>query len=162
MKKIVCITGHAREGKTTLANKLSSYFSIETRALADPLKNMTHELFKLFEMPIPEDKEKVRPYYQRIGTEICKSILGENIWCEVLDRNIGDMCIISDIRFENEYRYFKDRYDTILIRVKNDCVKNTMTHASEAYIDKFVPDYLYNIRDGDEGVIEYVKGFLQK
>lgn len=162
--KIILITGHAREGKTTLANKLSERFDICASALADPLKEITYDLFNLFEKDIPSTKEEIRPYFQKIGTDICRKRLGNNIWCIVLENlfNGRDKYIISDIRFPNEVEYFRSKYDALIIRVKNKYINNYLNHESEKYIDDIKYDYIYHIgvNDEDERLYDYISKWL--
>ena len=88
VKRIILITGHAGEGKTTLANMLSNKLGINTYALADTLKDMVDDVFVLFKTPKPDDKSKIRPYYQCFGTEICRKHMGDDIWCKLLNDKI--------------------------------------------------------------------------
>ena len=156
--KLILITGHAGEGKTTLSNKLSSHFGIKSYALADPLKDMAKALFELFEKTVSEDKKNMRKYYQQIGTEICRKTFGEDIWCKALEERMDKtdtLAIISDIRFKNEYEYFKKRYETIFVRVYNPSFReeDVMKHSSETYINEFVPDIIYNWKQMNDDYI---------
>lgn len=150
VKRLILITGHAGEGKTTLANKISQVMNINKYALADVLKNITNDLFTLFKVNKPINKSDIRPYYQQIGTEICRKHMGEDIWCKILDEKIkqdpNECCIISDIRFINEHKYFKTHYpNSITIRVFNPTITTIDTHQSESEIC-FIPyDFMYNI-----------------
>ena len=163
--KVIMITGHAREGKTTLAEKIGKRFDIDCMALAGPLKEMTTDLFKLFGIKPSRNKELVRPYYQKIGTEICRRIFGDDIWCQTLEKNCEnkDVVIVSDVRFPNEVEYFKSRYDTILIRVMNPYVEYSLNHSSEKYIDGMSADFVYEVfkDDEEERVMKYVKDFIE-
>lgn len=149
MKKAILITGHAREGKSTLANELSEHYKINQYALADPLKRLTDSLFQLFCIDPPHLKKDMRPYYQYIGTELCRGTFGENIWCETLDKKLTSddtIFIISDIRFVNEYEYFSKKYSTFVIRVYNPDANLRLEHVSEQEIDLIPQNFLYNIK----------------
>lgn len=164
--KVIMITGHAREGKTTLAEKIGKRFGIRCMALADPLKEMTSDLFKLFGIRPSRNKELVRPYYQKIGTEICRKTFGDDIWCQTLEKQCADddVVIVSDVRFPNEMEYFRSKYETILIRVMNPYVEYSLNHSSEKYIDEMKPDFIYEVfkDDEEERVMEYVKTFIEQ
>jgi len=125
------IVGRARSGKSTIANYLSDKYHIPSFALGDSLKQLTFKLLSVFNISInsvhdlhdDNTKEKYRAYLQQIGTECCRSVFGENIWCETLDKEISQLnnWIISDVRFLNEYNYFTQKYpDAITIKVVRD------------------------------------------
>ena len=164
MRKAILITGHAGDGKTTLANRLSDYYNINTYALADPLKKLTDNLFRLFCIDAPHLKEDMRPYYQYIGTELCRGTFGDDIWCETLDKKASatnDTFIISDIRFLNEYTYFKNRYDVFVIRVYNPDAILRLNHVSEQEIEQIPNDFHYNIKtDSVKDVICALESFI--
>lgn len=158
--KLILITGHSKEGKSYLADKLCSNMHIPYFALADELKMITNELFALFNIPTSDDKEVMRPYYQTIGTEICRKHFGNEIWCETLERKINacdsDVVIINDIRYINEYNYFKSRYKCFTIRCHSqelDGTHNT-THSSEQQIESIPVDYTFENVD-DETTFEH-------
>lgn len=165
--KAILITGHAREGKTTLAEKLSNKFHVPIYALADELKIVVDKLFDIFQKEKPRCKEDMRYYYQQIGTEICRGTFGEDIWCNLLDNKISnkdyEYAIISDIRFPNELKYFKDKYNCILIRAYNPEMseKDILQHSSELQIDSLAPDFVYTRgKTSEEELYSYIQDFL--
>ena len=163
--KAILITGHAREGKTTLAEKLSNKFHVPNYALADELKIVVDKLFDIFQKEKPRCKEDMRYYYQQIGTEICRGTFGEDVWCSILFNKIkyNECAIISDIRFQNELNYFKDRFNCILIRVydPNMSEKDVLHHSSELQIDSLTPDFVYTRgKTTNEEMYAYIQNFL--
>ena len=107
----------------------------------------------------PKIKSRYRQYYQLIGTECCRKVFGNDFWCERADEYIQkkdvptlhgmlDYVIISDIRFQNEHKYFVDRYETITImcqpRNKGDVKDVNTKHASESEQTKIIPDLIYD------------------
>lgn len=106
----------------------------------------------------PKIKLRYRQYYQLIGTECCRKVFGNDFWCDRANEYIQkkdiptltgmlDYIIISDIRFQNEYEYFIDRYDTITIMCKpisQEIVKGDPKHASESEQTKITPDLIYD------------------
>jgi len=156
MPKLLLI-GHSRSGKTTVAKHIRNHPEF---ALANALKMLVYKLLKLFNIPIhsvddlndDDKKEQYRTYMQHIGTECCRTIFGDDIWCELVNKKIKDLdsWIISDIRFKNEYEYFTTRYpDSITIFIDKSFNK-TYHHSSEQDIDLLKSSCNYVIHnDGD-------------
>ena len=153
--KLILITGHCREGKSYLTTKLHELTHIPHFALADELKLMTNELFAIFGTTPFEEKESMRPFYQIIGTEICRKHFGDDIWCEVLERKINalstNFAIITDIRYINEYAYFKRRYECFTIRCHKKEIDNEpiLAHSSEQQIASIPVDYTFENADNE-------------
>ena len=118
----ILIIGQARTGKTTAANYLSKLLKCHTFSLADPLKKMVFQLLRLFEIPIDsiedlysdDKKEKYRHYMQQVGTECCREMFGKDVWCNVLNDKLQDSWIIADVRFQNEFEYFCEKYPDVI------------------------------------------------
>lgn len=164
MKSVLFITGYAGSGKSYVSDYISRKYGYKQFALGDKVKELTFKLLKLFEVPINsiddlynENKQKYRKYLQQIGTECCRGVLGNNIWCKTLFQQIRyeSKIIITDLRFMNELEYFKKQYsykfntDIKVIKVENKNIIK-MNHQSENEIDSLKYDYL--IRN------DYVKG----
>lgn len=166
--KFILITGHATEGKTTLAGKITERFGPKDYALATPLKELTMAMFELFDKEVPTEKEVIRPYFQKIGTEIGRHIFGEDIWCETLERRVKanheDAAIVSDIRRLNERQYFVDRYPTLTIRIVNPEYKPNINsgHISETEIDTIPYDYRQIRTESHEELWRIIKAFLEE
>ena len=159
----ISLTGFAGSGKSTVAKYIESNYNFKEFALADKLKQLTYKLLKLFNIQINsiddlynvETKNKYRSYLQQIGTECCRSIFGNDFWCEMLNdaivenhKNIVNS-VISDIRFKNEYEYFANSdYPSVCIKItgrkfdKNE--SQIYSHSSELDIDNIHYDYLIN------------------
>lgn len=154
MKKVIVISGLAGSGKTTAANYIEQKYNFKQLALGDKLKQLTFKLLKIFNVPIksiddlynPIKKQEYRKYLQLIGTECCRSVFNSDFWCDQLIKEINnyDKIIISDVRFENEYNYFKNKYDITSIKIVRDGIK-IMNHQSEQEINNIKSDYIiYN------------------
>ena len=166
---LILLSGNAESGKSTLAKHLvEEYDSYVEFALGDKLKELTFELLKIFNIPIEsveelydtESKKKYRNYLQKIGTECCRKVFGDDFWCKMLDKYIEDCItedlnvIISDIRYKNEQDYFINNYKNKLnvysIKVnRTDGKNNALTseqqkHSSEIQINELSFDYVIN------------------
>lgn len=149
------ISGKKRSGKDTVANIIKSYYEYEmgvdvlSIAFADRLKIMTVKILNKFnyratmKMCWSNRKDNIyfggrslRQWLQFIGTDIIRENLGDDVWCRCVDKEIleiaPDVCIISDARFENEVKYFKENknYNCHSIKIIRDHNAND-THISE-------------------------------
>lgn len=57
-----------------------------------------------------------RKMLQLVGTELLRSF-DEEIHCNYVSKTLNEASIITDVRFENEYRFFKDRQNTLYVPV---------------------------------------------
>lgn len=156
--KLLGLTGLAGCGKDTIARIMSeNSTNIELYALADPLKKAASSIFN-----IPLDsfynqnlKEMVEPYWdlspremlQKLGTEACRNVFGEDIWLKSGESYIKDLLnkgktvIVTDIRFDNEAQWIKDN-GGIIIEIQRDNLKKQEkhNHSSEQgiSIEKFI------------------------
>lgn len=160
--KIILI-GNAGSGKSTVANYLVKKYGFTEFALADKLKELTFKILRelqikkidsIEELYKVKSKNKFRRYLQIIGTECCRSVFGNDFWCEMLKKEIdkceNDNIVISDVRFCNEANYFKDDY--VRWKIEGTKFNNVnYNHASEADINKIEFDIEINneIREFD-------------
>ena len=155
--RLILIAGHKCVGKSLAAQIISERIQAEgyeTRivALADALKSIFLQLASLFNLtvecdgsivPVSEEhllrrdiKEKLRKYLQVIGTDIMRKQINEDIWSELLMKNIKKLfsdyvdskrnvymknisykplfIIVDDVRYQNEIDSLK--------RFCNNCV----------------------------------------
>lgn len=151
-----------------------------TMAFGDKVKTMVYDLCKLFDIPITgvnalydvNTKNLYRRYMQQVGTEICQSIFGKQCWCYAIEDDIKHnlevypFIIISDLRFEHEYKYFKDNFsnvNTIVINVVKDDVDNTYANHSSEQEFKHIPADITIQNNGTiDDLHENVKDLCQK
>jgi hypothetical protein len=105
---------------------------------------------------VKEEFITLRYILQNVGTDICRNYLSDDIWSIVVDNKIKKLeidnnnivrVVIPDCRFENEYNYFKKRYNTLGIKIiRSD--KDEVLHCSEK-IDFETDHILYNNRSVD-------------
>ncbi len=124
--KLIAVTGTRLTGKDTFYKLLQeNNISFVRYSFADNLKKLTADIAKgLFDKSIaaltPEQKEVMRPVWIHVGTEARK--IDINIWAKRIERSIetsvnyGYVPVITDMRFLNEFRYYKNLYgDTMLL-----------------------------------------------
>lgn len=134
MTTIIGLVGNKGSGKDTAADwMLKEFFSGTKVAFADPMKEavaamlgcdsveaMEQEFGK--EDPIPFLRGvSLRRIYQTLGTEWGRKLIHPNLWIKLMDRRIAkmekagfDFIVVSDVRFENEAKYLRDRLATLI------------------------------------------------
>ena len=171
--KTVFVTGLKGSGKTTVSNLLKEILNEKYNrdcnliTLAKPLKEMVFKLCKLFDVEIdsiddlenPLTKEKYRHYMQYIGTEICQDIFSKECWCKLSKINDKSINVVTDLRFEHEFKYFHNLSNkSIVINVKRSVVKNnysqqSQNHLSEMFnincLTNYSNVYLINVANDD-------------
>lgn len=120
---ILGMMGAAGSGKSTVATYLSDTFGAKRYSFADPLKQVamaTLDFSREQCYGTQAEKEAIDPRYgfsprwflQKLGTEGCRKIFGDNFWCEMTLQQIRragqhtglSLAIIEDVRFVNEAR----------------------------------------------------------
>jgi len=123
--RIIGLVGKAGTGKDTVADHIvSNYPNSFQHALADPLKDALCKLFGVSRVHFDDRKLKEKMHHiletspreaaQYFGTEIIRTHYGPNFWIKRLTNKLnnrclglktqkGDIAIVSDIRFQNEY-----------------------------------------------------------
>lgn len=144
--RIVGLTGRARSGKDTVADMLKDAYSVKTVAFADPIRaalramlGLTDEHFsgKLKEVPIDWLGKSPRQLMQTLGTEWGRGLINEDIWLLIAGRKIdsikwyGEHAVITDVRFENEATYIREKGGQIW-HVVRGAAPAVSAHASEA------------------------------
>jgi hypothetical protein len=180
---LVALTGVINSGKDTSADYLVSELNKKgIRSIkigfADRLKIICQRLVELFyDIDIPIEnfydrmkKEeivenfpkfggqpfKLRTILQRVGTEIFRDLLWDDIWCDYINKiqliNHYDVIIVSDWRFPNEIEYFEkledngQLLDVIKVRINRD---HTNDHHIKTLkmISNIIHDYKNNPND---------------
>jgi len=148
------MVGKAGSGKDTVGDYLIKNYGFNKIALADPIKRLVKDIFVLDDHTVydrvarEQPLEKwpnwtVRKLLQYIGTELFRNNIDEAIWVKSLWYKIqedrANNYIISDVRFENEQKYFKDNAkegEFVCIKVIRPGYNGNVGligHASEAY-----------------------------
>jgi hypothetical protein len=91
-----------------------------------------------------------RSLLQRFGTEAMKKYFGDDVWANIVLREIqkrdSDIFIIPDWRFLSEIKTLHELenkgYDIITIKIIDRNIKRINNHASETELDEYVPDFV--------------------
>lgn len=150
-KIIIGLSGYARSGKDTIANKLVSDYGFHRIAFADNLKRNMNKLMKEavlsdlkengtniiksiddidFENPASSDiKEELRPYIIWLGEKV-REINGTYYWINKairVDASGYDRIVISDVRRPDELNIF-DNSNSFLRRTKESLLDGGYTN----------------------------------
>ena len=173
-------------GKTTVANHLLEKYKYNTVSLAAPIKVMESELadgipsmtivhkymdhldpmqkamFKNIldeALLIPREHPKPRKRLQFIGTEGGRNRISQSLWIDLANRTAETMsnAIIDDVRFVNEFKYFRERgWKAIILTIAPDVQENrirqlygkfdpaALSHPSETGVTDII-----NLNDAD-------------
>jgi len=135
--KLIGLSGAAGVGKDTVASMVLGHVSGHAVAFADPLRRAAVEAFGLSmnQMLDRELKETVidrwgkspREILQLMGTESFRDVFGDDHWCNRADLTLdqliemdrreatsADVCIWTDVRFENEARWIREKGGVIV------------------------------------------------
>lgn len=99
-RKLVFLTGKQRSGKDTVADMLVEHFGFHKVSLADKVKEVARDLFKM--------EGKDRGLLIKIGTGM--RAIDEDVWVNYLLQSHGPNkpWVIPDVRFLNEFNKFKE------------------------------------------------------
>lgn len=156
---IIGLSGYAQSGKDTVAELLCLNYEYERRAFADPMReallrlnpkvdSLVHvaDLVEDYGWEIAKKYPEVRRLLQRLGTDVGRKMLGEDVWVKMAMRDLrqDDRIVISDVRFPNEADAIKKLGGKVWrINRKNHSAVNT--HASELAMDNYLFDHvIYN------------------
>ena len=171
--KIICISGHAQNGKDTFATYLLDVMQLIGRDkvlivhYADLLKYVCRQFFDWDGMK----DDHGRGLLQHVGTDVVRS-KAPDYWAKFIVDIISffpdkwDYIIIPDCRFENEIQIFKDAgYDVIHARVERDGYDNHLTdeqknHKSETALDGTTPDVVIKNNGGLFDLIKSAVTFI--
>lgn len=159
---IIGITGYARHGKDTVAQRLVDAWGYTRIGLADQVRVAAlaldpivecvdlpahaHRKLRLSELvdeggwETAKGLPEVRRTLQRLGTEVGRGLLGEDIWIQMLERAIPKplraRVVVPDVRFPNEAEWVMRH--GMIIKVVRPHFDNGVdhTHESEAHIDE--------------------------
>lgn len=148
---LIGLTGRARCGKSTAAQHLVNTYRLEHYAFADPLRDGLMAIFNL-EPTNFEDSNKEQPLnwlnhsprqlMQSLGTEWARNTVHPDVWIRIAEQNIDYMTlaltdvigvVVSDVRFDNEAEFIRNRGGTV-IHIRRQDTPGVNPHISEAGI----------------------------
>ena len=172
--KIITISGHARNGKDTVAGFLerklkADGYKVLITHYADLVKYVCEKYFGWDKLK----DERGRQLLQYVGTDIVRQ-QQPDFWVDfiksilTLFHSHWDYVIIPDARFPNEIEVLKrDGLDVIHLRVDRPEFDNGLTdeqkhHPSETSLDDVVPDYIIINNAGLSELSEQANTFLKE
>jgi hypothetical protein len=160
VKKIIGLSGYAGSGKDEAARALIARGWLRV-AFADPLRECLLALnpiiaeshpsaagpYRLRECverhgwQVAKQYSEVRQLLQRMGTEVGREIIDNNLWLNIAARTIDASSVpgvvITDVRFSNEARFIHER-GGLIVRISRPGIVAPNGHISEAM--PFEPD----------------------
>ena len=162
---LIGIHGFKQSGKDTLADLLVEEYGFQKIAFADKLKEALALIFSIPREDLwgsDEQKRKkstvlwselqgidrpqkdypdvlsIRELMQIFATEVCRDKI-PGIWYRYLELPPGKNYVVSDLRFQNEALFLKEK-SAILIKVSRPSALST-NHASEAGLEDSLLDH---------------------
>lgn len=114
---VVALIGPAGAGKSTVANYLVKKYGAQRYSFAEPLKEVAKRTLGFTEQQMygtQEEKEAKDPRYgfsprwflQRLGTDGCRAVFGQDFWTkmclDIIYRQNPALAVIEDCRFIDE------------------------------------------------------------
>jgi hypothetical protein len=155
---VIGLMGYAQVGKDTLAGQLVERHGFTRIAFADTLRECLYALNPMIPLDndwvrlswliaaVGWDRAKVeypevRALLQRLGTEVGRDILGNDIWVETALKKIkpGGKYVITDMRFPNELAAVT-KLGGKTVRILREGYGPVNDHWSETALDGFTSD----------------------
>ena len=171
---IIALSGYAGAGKDTVADALVKKYGFTKYAWADSLRMAASALNPIVAWAVGGDEyyegdgairyndvieqvgyndakfqfPEVRELLQRLGTEVGRELIGDNVWVDATlrrierDGNLDSNIAITDCRFPNEAQAVKDR-GGFVVRVTRPGIEAVNAHPSETSLDNWPFDSMY-------------------
>lgn len=159
---LIGLAGPARSGKDTAARYLAAQYQLLTYAFAMPLKAALQVMFNLTveqldgalkEQPLAWLGKSPRELLQTLGTEWGRSLVHPELWLRLAAENLANLAsenqdwhagfVISDVRFENEAAWIRQRGGLVL-HIRRPDAQAVNPHASESGIARHALDMVVN------------------
>lgn len=152
--KVICVSGHAQNGKDTSAEILRRVLSKNGfRSIVVHYADMLKFICKNFFGWDGEKDERGRALLQYVGTEVFRAE-DKDYWVNLMlsvlravkDADIWDYVIIADCRFPNEIERVRESFPSVHVRVERTGFLSPLTpeqqsHPSETSLDGYPSDY---------------------
>lgn len=170
--KMFLITGKARSGKNELAKQIDAFHHLNTGlafyeiALAEPLHYAVGGFFSGWTKdPLGINKEtdllsgmSPRKLMQDWGAYVREH--DPDAFCKILETRLlkapwpldDTVVVITDCRYDNEVKYFKERCDAVCIRVVRPSIKDGVVR--QHHSENGVSDELIDYEIVNDGTIE--------
>lgn len=148
MTLLIGLTGFARTGKSTAAAHLVEEHGLEGYAFANPIREALAAMFNLDASDFEgAKKEELIPWLGRsplqlmqlLGTEWGRHMISANLWLDLAEQRLDGLAdsvgdtpgfVISDVRFENEAAFIRERGGVMVHMQRNDA-SPVSAHSSE-------------------------------
>jgi hypothetical protein len=166
---IIGLSGYARSGKDTAADRLVSNHGFARYSFAAPMKEAMYILnpivgsdsispFKYKNLvdtygldKAKESYPEIRRLLQVFGTEVGRNMFGENFWVDLALNKINvEHAVISDVRFKNEADAIKKAGGQVW-RINRHGIGPVTDHSSEIDLDDYRFDHII---DNDYSVLD--------
>lgn len=171
--KIIAISGHAQNGKDTVAKMLEKQLFQNNRVLIAHYADLLKYICKTFFEWDGKKDEKGRSLLQFVGTDVVRE-QAPDFWVDFLIdvfnlfEDCWDFVIIPDARFPNEIDKLREYYfDVTHLRVtrgnfKSPLSKEQLRHPSETALDCVKPDYFIVNNGSLEELKNKVSSFIKE
>jgi hypothetical protein len=147
---VIGLAARAGHGKSTAATWFQEQYGAKIRSFAYPLKEMARRIYGLSWEQLygtQAQKDAIDPRWgksgrqllQFLGTEVCRDVLGADIWVETLFRQLrgkSGVYVIEDVRFPNEAKAIQAHGGRVIKLVCPDAPPpQDPNHASEVGVD---------------------------
>lgn len=152
---IIGLAGKKQSGKDTVGQYLVDNYGFTRFAFADKVKECVATLLDIpleqLEQYKNNDEVKlvlgvyynrefddvfkelsVRDLYKRMGTEVGRNILDKDLWWRLLEDQVGEYAVITDVRFPNEYDWILRRGGRMIHMVRPQ-TEEVDSHESETH-----------------------------
>lgn len=166
---IIGLSGYARSGKDTAADRLVERHMFTRYSFAAPMKEAMYklnpivhsdqignfrykDLVDVYGLDSAKDSHsEIRRLLQVFGTEVGRDMFGTNFWVDLTLNSIKeDRVVISDVRFKNEADAIRSIGGQVW-RINRNGVGPVTDHASEIDLDSYDFDLII---DNDYSVVD--------
>lgn len=166
---IIGLSGYARSGKDTAADRLVERHMFTRYSFAAPMKEAMYKLnpivhsdqignfrykylVDVYGLDSAKDSHpEIRRLLQVFGTEVGRDMFGTNFWVDLTLNSIKeDRVVISDVRFKNEADAIRSIGGQVW-RINRNGVGPVTDHASEVDLDLYDFDFII---DNDYSVVD--------
>lgn len=151
--QLIGLSGYARSGKDTIADLFAQRHAFTKQSFADPMREALYALNPNIDVDgyrvglkdavdgmgwetVKALSTEYRPLMQRFGTEVGRTLWGQDFWVEQAMGKVVPRTIFADVRFKNEADAIKDA-GGVVWRIERPGTPPTNGHESEVSLDGY-------------------------
>ena len=174
---IIAPIGYARAGKDEFANILVNEYGFTRFAFADKLRECLYALNPMVgtqgeTVQIVIDawgwggykesgfSDEIRRLLQRMGTEMGRDTIDQNIWVNELDKVEANKIVVTDCRFPNEYNKIV-KLGAKVVRVERAGNKPVNGHSSETALEHVVTKTIFQNNSTLEAYHDSIRNYME-